>query len=144
MPTRKPLHKWWIVKDCGYSSPCWIWQGHTIKNERTKIKYGLYQLYSRSFLAHRYVYEQYKGPIPKEMHLDHLCKITLCVNPDHLEIVTRTINNRRSENAKITLEIANEIRDRYSKGNDTQRWLAKVYNINQSTIQRIINGTLWK
>lgn len=45
--------------------------------------------------AHRWSYEHHVGPIPKGLHLDHLCRNTLCVNPAHLEVVTLAENVRR-------------------------------------------------
>lgn len=47
---------------------------------------------SRRMYAHRWFYEFYVGPIPEGAHLDHLCRNTLCVNPDHLEPVTQKEN----------------------------------------------------
>lgn len=38
--------------------------------------------------AHRWSYENFVGPIPKGMFLDHLCRNRKCVNPEHLEPVT--------------------------------------------------------
>ena len=47
--------------------------------------------------AHRWAYEHYVGPIPDGLHLDHLCRNTKCVNPDHLEPVTCQVNLLRGE-----------------------------------------------
>jgi hypothetical protein len=47
---------------------------------------------NRHYYAHRWSYEYHVGPIPKGMHLDHLCRNTRCVNPDHLEPVTLAEN----------------------------------------------------
>lgn len=45
--------------------------------------------------AHRVAYELTRGPIPAGMEIDHLCRVRSCVNPDHLEAVTRGENLRR-------------------------------------------------
>lgn len=47
--------------------------------------------------AHVVVYEVYKGKVPDGLDLDHLCKVRHCVNPDHLEPVTRRENVLRGE-----------------------------------------------
>lgn len=46
-------------------------------------------------LAHRWSYEYHVGPIPNGRHIDHLCRNTLCVNPEHLEPVTQQENTLR-------------------------------------------------
>jgi putative phage-type endonuclease len=50
--------------------------------------------------AHRVVYESMRGRVPKGMDLDHLCRNRACCNPDHLEVVTRSENNRRGNQAR--------------------------------------------
>src|SRR5882757_480341 len=70
---------------------CWIWQGPP-----SNAGYGSYNVHNdRTYIAHRYVYELHKGPVPDGLDLDHLCMVKMCVNPDHLEPVTRKENHRR-------------------------------------------------
>jgi hypothetical protein len=45
--------------------------------------------------AHRLVFELLKDDILPGLQLDHLCRNTLCVNPDHLEAVTAKENLAR-------------------------------------------------
>ena len=47
--------------------------------------------------AHRWSYEYFVGSIPKDLTIDHLCRNTLCVNPKHLDPVTRKENILRGE-----------------------------------------------
>lgn len=64
---------------------CWLWMAATN---------GGYGAYGRT-TAHRASYEIYVGPIPDGMQVDHLCRVRSCVNPSHLEPVTRIENVRR-------------------------------------------------
>lgn len=67
---------------------CWLWGGR-IGNHGYGFARG-------GKLSHRVIYEAVVGTIPEGLELDHLCRVTRCVNPDHLEPVTHTENIRRS------------------------------------------------
>ena len=43
-------------------------------------------------MAHRVAYELERGSIPHGLVIDHLCRNTACVNPDHLEPVSEREN----------------------------------------------------
>lgn len=86
----------YLAEDWGYSTPCWIWKGGTTKG------YGIIGMRNpnKTISAHKYYWEQKNGPMAEGFELDHLCKHTLCVNPDHLEAVTHQENLRRGFRAK--------------------------------------------
>jgi len=56
----------------------------------------MFSIGRRTIMAHRYFYEVLKAVIPVGHEIDHLCRITSCVNPSHLEAVTHAENMRRT------------------------------------------------
>jgi hypothetical protein len=82
----------WIEEDCGYETPCWVWQ-----HGFTGSGYGNVAVKEHpSRYAHRMNYERLVGPIPDGLHIDHLCRNRACCNPAHLEPVTPGENARRA------------------------------------------------
>lgn len=81
----------YLVTDCGYKTPCWIWQ-----RSKRKSGYGQVGSKGRTVTAHRWMYEKNVGPIPFGLHLDHLCTRRDCVNPDHQQPVPEPVNLDRS------------------------------------------------
>lgn len=65
---------------------CWAWTGGK------RNGYGSFWRNGQHEGAHRFAYEHLVGPIPKGLHLDHLCRNHGCVNPVHLEVVTCRVN----------------------------------------------------
>lgn len=79
------------------SDGCWMWCAALDAHGygRFGIR-GVTRADWRMRLAHRVSYETYVGPIPEGLDLDHLCRNRACVNPAHLEPVSRSENLRRS------------------------------------------------
>lgn len=84
----------------GPATECWPWGG------RLHAGYG--QVPSGRG-AHRVAYEWFVGPIPTKLEIDHLCHNEdlacrgnlecahrRCVNPAHLQAVTKSVNRRRA------------------------------------------------
>ena len=73
---------------------CWMWTGPRGGGKRAQYGY-MSRGRNAGIGAHRFSYELHVGPIPPGLSIDHLCWVTLCVNPDHLEPVTLSENTRR-------------------------------------------------
>lgn len=82
--------KEWFLRRVGKTPKCWVWKGVI-----TKWGYGAITLRKKTYRAHRLAYDLFRGPIVDGMHIDHICRVRHCVNPDHLEMVTREENWRR-------------------------------------------------
>ncbi len=72
---------------------CWVWQG--MKNSLGYGKICIGREKRKSYFVHRVMYELKKGIIPEGLCIDHLCRNTSCINPDHLEAVTYAVNTMR-------------------------------------------------
>ncbi len=96
MTSLSPLCRWLSHIDFREDG-CWVWMGS--KNKRGYGKFGLLSRHNPTkrgitIKAHHFLYEIMCGPIQNE--LDHLCRNPSCVNPRHLEDVTRIENLRRA------------------------------------------------
>jgi HNH endonuclease len=75
--------------------PCWEWA----PDKRSKRGYPSFKAEGHAF-AHRWSYAHFVGPIPDGYEVDHLCMVTWCVRPDHLEAVPPEENLRRQAAAR--------------------------------------------
>lgn len=74
----------------GVGCGCWEWVGCVQSNGYGRAWNGNIVTY-----AHRVVFNIVNGPFDSSLDLDHLCRNRRCVNPSHLEPVTRSENLRR-------------------------------------------------
>ena len=95
--TRGPINESdYLVEDRGYQTPCWIWIGRNARNS----DYGKIRSGERTTVAHVVAYEQFVGRVPNGLQLDHLCRVRRCINPEHLEPVTGSVNIQRGYDAR--------------------------------------------
>ena len=71
------------------SGECWLYVD-------SKADYPSFHDGSRTIGAHLWAYLHWVGEIPEGYQIDHLCKQTRCVRPQHLEAVTPQENTLRS------------------------------------------------
>ena len=64
--------------------------------------YALFWDDGRKTYAHRWAYRYWRGEIPGDLCIDHLCRVKLCVNPWHLECVTMQENVQRGLSPTLT------------------------------------------
>lgn len=134
---------------------CWNWIGAL-----SSQGYGVIWYKGRNVTAHRMVIFLTTGKFPKLDTLHH-CDNTKCVRPDHLFEGTQKDNIQdavskdrmshkyngkgfqRGEKHHLTdltdIDISN-IRALYNDGEVTQKHLATLYNVHQTTISNIIRN----
>lgn len=102
-PRRKdePITLDWIRSNCRVEvaavpmTECWTWLG--AKSKSKSDVYGTVSFCGETRRAHRVAYEIVFGEIAHEMVVDHVCRNTSCVNPDHLCVVTSRENTLRGD-----------------------------------------------
>lgn len=104
--------------------------------------------------AHRYAYEQAKGPIPDGMVVMHTCDNRKCVNPEHLIVGTQSDNMRdcvakgrrqdqngeKGPSAKLKEQDVHFIR----ASTLTNTELGKRFNVSGRTISDARRGKTWR
>lgn len=80
-----------LDKAVAQDNGCLVWVG-----AKGGGGYGNFWLSSKYLNAHRAAWILIRGPIPGGLVIDHLCRNRLCVNVEHMELVTCAENNRRA------------------------------------------------
>lgn len=82
--------EWRFMQKVEKTVSCWNWTG--ADNGRG---YGRFYVNGRLQYAHRWSYVHFVGEIADGLTVDHICRNTRCVNPEHLDAVPQGENNRR-------------------------------------------------
>jgi predicted XRE-type DNA-binding protein len=133
-------------------SGCWRWRGPPVKGRRYRKKDGVLRA------LYRIVFEHFKGPIPDRYDVHHSCENPHCVNPTHLEALTRGehmkmhimkahLNGRigkgeKNSNAVLTNEAVREIFNLVKKG-VLQREIGGIYGVTQPSISNLLHNRAW-
>lgn len=102
---------------------CWFWRG-----AMSDRQYGVFSVGPTAIAAHKAAFEHFIHPVPEELELDHVCRITYCVNPEHLRPVTHTENMARSRNTmRLTCKKGHDLaNDFYVRRRDSGEGISKV------------------
>jgi hypothetical protein len=91
---RDPIER--FIERIEFTDTCWNWTGHLDTNG-----YGQIRVAGKKPMVHAFGWNTFVGPIEPGLELDHLCRNRRCVNPDHLEPVTRQVNLQRAAAANV-------------------------------------------
>jgi hypothetical protein len=83
--------RFWSKVTANEQTGCWEWTASL-----NRSGYGQFSVDRRPVGSHRVAYIALVGPIPEGKELDHLCRVRHCVNPAHLDPVTRAEHILRS------------------------------------------------
>lgn len=86
---RVTLEKRFMEKVSVSTDGCWEWMAS--KN----LGYGKFKYKKEMRLAHRVSYKIFKGDFDENLVIDHICYNRGCVNPEHLQPLTREQNSQR-------------------------------------------------
>lgn len=130
---------------------CWEWTGC-----KDRAGYGSVRWENVQMTAHRAVYTILYGNIAKGLVVRHSCDNRPCCNPKHLSLGTTADNVRdkiergrqkhgeQLRNSKLTESNLKEAVRLYATGDYSQRKLADMFGVRQSTIWEALNKKKWK
>jgi hypothetical protein len=135
---RRPPGRRWTTDRKGYEvcliTGCWIPHRHPDENGYTR------SVSDRGNIGlHRCVWQLWFGPVPAARVLDRLCRTRECVNPFHLEPVTRQESVRRGKATKLSEADVARIRRLFEAGRSTLD-LARDFGISETYCRSVALG----
>ena len=148
--TQDVAKRFWSYVDIKGEDECWDWIGAI--NQKG---YGAFSIGRKNIIAHRMAWELTYGPIPDGVFALHHCDRPRCCNVRHLWLGSNQDNvddkvrkNRQCSGeknglAKLTNGQVLEIR-RLAKEGHFQNYLAKLFNISDAVVSKIVRRETWK
>ena len=82
------------------NSGCVLWIGELNGQDYARIPVGSHKYGKRRrILVHRFMFELANGPLHPGLEPDHKCRVRCCIEPNHMEAVTRSLNTKRGWDA---------------------------------------------
>jgi hypothetical protein len=75
---------------------------HEWNASKQKQGYGMFSYDGKSKPAHRFSYLLHKGEIEENMVVHQTCENNSCVNPDHLELQTKSQNKKNYNSTHVS------------------------------------------
>ena len=150
-----------VAKSCG--DGCWVWVGAIHgKDVRPGFPgYGVMNVQGRQQRAHRISWLLFRGEIEEGKEVLHRCDNSLCVNPEHLFLGTKSENMKDCVSkgrharaggakpgtangaAKLDDDKVREARKMHAEGASYSS-IARLFGVNEATIRPAIQRRTWK
>lgn len=121
---------------------CWLWLGSGCSGG-----YGFFSENKKFYMAHRWSYERFVGPLGEGLRVCHKCDVPSCVNPAHLFLGTDLENQldalgKGRSARKLTPVAVIQIRRLRATGL-TYRELGMKFGVHLHTIRAVCRGKAW-
>lgn len=150
------VDRFWSKVEIQEPTKCWPWLGH-----KSALGYGRIDIRGHGhFLAPRIAYFISTHHDAGHLNVLHKCDNPSCCNPAHLFVGSNqdNVNDREAKGRNKVCNVDNRgIRNRGAKLTETDvisirreatssshDELSRKYSVNRATINRIINGKLWR
>lgn len=113
---------------------CWMWTGYSTRNRpHVRFKGGCTS-------GQRASYQIFVGPVPDDMAVTNECGNTMCVNPEHLRLATRSeISKKSARSLPFSEDDLQEMEDMYRRGMSTHEIARKFGCLSGSIHRRLVD-----